>query len=188
MKQYPKFIEINGEKLTINTCFRNGLKCDEIAKKTDIGDTEKALAIVYTLLGEKGLRMAVNEPKVFDLCVKYLNCGKDPQESNSDEEEISMDLEQDETYIKASFMSDYGIDLNNSDMHWYQFIELMNGLTDKCILNRVRSIREEPLNDKKGDQYDRWVKAKEAVALKVQKTPEQIELDKKWENMLKRKE
>ena len=187
MKQYPKFIEIKGEKLAINTSFRNGLKCDEIAKCNTIGDTEKALAIVYTLLGEKGLRMALNEPNVFDLCVKYLNCGKEPQDLN-DDEEVSMDLEQDETYIKASFMSDYGIDLNDHDMHWYQFIELMNGLTDKCILNRVRSIREEPLNDKKGDQYDRWVKAKEAVALKVQKTSEQIELDKKWENMLKRKE
>ena len=185
MKQYPKFIEIKGEKLAINTSFRNGLKCDEIAKCNTIGDTEKALAIVYTLLGEKGLRMALNEPNVFDLCVKYLNCGKEPQDLN-DGEEVSMDLEQDETYIKASFMSDYGIDLNDHDMHWYQFIELMNGLTDKCILNRVRSIREEPLNDKKGDQYDRWVKAKEAVALKVQKTPEQIELDKKWENMLRR--
>lgn len=185
MKQYPKFIEIKGEKLAINTSFRNGLKCDEIAKCNTIGDTEKALAIVYTLLGEKGLRMALNEPNVFDLCVKYLNCGKEPQDLN-DDEEVSMDLEQDETYIKASFMSDYGIDLNDHDMHWYQFIELMNGLTDKCILNRVRSIREEPLNDKKGDQYDKWVKAKEAVALKVQKTPEQIELDKKWENMLRR--
>ena len=185
MKQYPKFIEIKGEKLAINTSFRNGLKCDEIAKCNTIGDTEKALAIVYTLLGEKGLRMALNEPNVFDLCVKYLNCGKEPQDLN-DDEEVSMDLEQDETYIKASFMSDYGIDLNDHDMHWYQFIELMNGLTDKCILNRVRSIREEPLNDKKGDQYDKWVKAKEAVALKVQKTPEQIELDKKWENMLRK--
>ena len=185
MKQYPKFIEIKGEKLAINTSFRNGLKCDEIAKCNTIGDTDKALAIVYTLLGEKGLRMALNEPNVFDLCVKYLNCGKEPQDLN-DDEEVSMDLEQDETYIKASFMSDYGIDLNDHDMHWYQFIELMNGLTDKCILNRVRSIREEPLNDKKGDQYDKWVKAKEAVALKVQKTPEQIELDKKWENMLRK--
>lgn len=58
-----------------------------------------------------------------------------------------MDFEQDESYIEASFMSDYQIDLSSMNMHWWRFCTLISGLTEKCILNQIRSIRNYDLND-----------------------------------------
>lgn len=75
------------------------------------------------------------------LALKYLNCGREPSESTIDPD---MDFEADEQYIKASFLSDYRIDLDAAEtegMHWWKFSTLLQGLTDKCVLNRVRDLR-----------------------------------------------
>ena len=43
-------------------------------------------------------------------------------------------------------MSDYNIDLANTEMHWYKFYNLINGLSNSemgncCVLNRIRNLR-----------------------------------------------
>ena len=45
-----------------------------------------------------------------------------------------------ETAIKS--LLDYKIDLDEVDLHFWQFYDLMQGLTESSVLNRVRSIRE----------------------------------------------
>ena len=52
-----------------------------------------------------------------------------------------MDLIQDRKYINSSFMSDYHLDLSNAKLHFWHFIELIEGLTEGTILSRVREIR-----------------------------------------------
>lgn len=187
MNKYPEYLQVGDKKYKIDTDFRIALKCNEISQDSNIGDNERLLAIIYLLLGDEGLADSKNHNKLYDLIIKYLNCNKEIEQSVK---EPSMDFIQDESYIKASFMSDYGIDLNKVDMHWWQFIDLLGGLTEDCILNRVRMIREEPLSNKKGKELNKWMELKRSVALKkkVIKTEEQKEMDKRWEEMLKRKE
>ena len=77
-----------------------------------------------------------------------------------------MDFIQDEKYIKASFMSDYNIDLSKISLHWWDFFNLLNGLTEKCILNRVRFIRNYDISQIKDSKEKRkWQEKKELVAL-----------------------
>ena len=126
-----------------------------------------------------------NQEKILKLLVKYLKCGKEyEQEENK---QPSMSFTQDEGYIKASFMSDYHIDLDKDTLHWWEFYDDLVGLTDNCILNRVRRVREEPLKGKKGEELHRWQEAKKAVALKVEKTKREKELDEYWEHLLNQK-
>ena len=119
------------------------------------------------------------------MCIKYLHCGKEFEELNNDEEP-SMDFEQDQGYIKASFMSDYRIDLDEVQIHWWCFCDLMRGLTENSVLNRVRYVREEPLTGKKGKDLENWVKRKKSVELKRKKTSYELEMDKKWEEQMKK--
>ena len=53
---------------------------------------------------------------------------------------------------KTSFRSDYGIKLDEEDLHWWEFMELMNGLSNSemgncCVLNRVRNLRNFNINE-----------------------------------------
>ena len=186
MTSYPEFIELkNGKKYKINTSYRVALKCDDIYKDDTIGDYEKNLAIIYILLGEKAINDRKNFPEIIELISKYLSCGKEVTRDNY--KIPSMDFVQDEGYIKASFMSDYGIDLNKDDMHWWKFFDLLQGLTESSVLNRVRSIREEPLSGKKGKELSKWIEVKKQVELKMKKTEEEKELDKFWEEEFKTK-
>lgn len=186
MNRYPEYIEVNLKKYKINTDFRIALRCDEVIRDSSIGEYEKYLAVIYMLLGEDALNDYDNHNYMFELLVKYLRCGKEINHDTQDKEP-SMDFKQDIGYIKASFMSDYNIDLDKKEMHWWQFYDLLQGLTENCILNRVRTIREEPLNDKKGKTRQKWIDAKKQVELKREKTKEEKELDKYWENQLRKR-
>lgn len=186
MNRYPEYIEVNLKKYKINTDFRIALRCDEVIRDSSIGEYEKYLAVIYMLLGEDALNDYDNHNYMFELLVKYLRCGKEINQDTQDKEP-SMDFKQDIGYIKASFMSDYNIDLDKKEMHWWQFYDLLQGLTENCILNRVRTIREEPLNDKKGKTRQKWIDAKKQVELKREKTKEEKELDKYWESQLRKR-
>lgn len=164
---YPTYVMINGERYDINTDFRVAIECNSIAQDESIGDMERTLAIIYKLFGEKGLK----SDKILELsdkCLKYLSCGQEIEPNN---EEPDMDYEEDMDYIEASFMSDYGIDLENTKMHWWKFNKYMNGLSNSemgncCILNRVRNIRNYDLKDiKDSKERAKMQKAKEMVAL-----------------------
>ena len=73
-------------------------------------------------------------------------------------------------------------------MHWWEFYNLLCGLSDKCILNRIRFIRNFDVNEIKDiKEKEKWIKQKEEVALKHKriKSSEEERLDKLFEEQMK---
>lgn len=166
---YPEYVKVDDKKYKINTDFRVAIECNEIAMDETISDFERALAIIYKLFGDEGINDTDNYEKLLELAQKYLSCGKEVVDNN---EEPDMDFIQDMDYIETSFMSDYSIDLANTEMHWWKFYNLMNGLSNSemgncCVLNRVRNLRTYDTKDIKDQkELEKIKKAKEQVALK----------------------
>ena len=167
---YPEYVRIGEKKYKINTDFRIAIECQEIATDENIGDLERALAIIYKLFGDEGMADSENYERLLDLGRRYLSCGKEIETSNN--EEPDMDFIQDMDYIEASFMSDYNIDLTQLEMHWWKFYKLMNGLSNSemgncCVLNRVRNLRTFDTKDiKDPKELAKINEAKKQVALK----------------------
>mgnify|MGYP003289443452 CR=1 FL=1 len=167
---YPEFVRIENKKYKINTDFRIAIECQDIATNVDIGDYERALAIIYKLYGDEGIESPNHYEKLLELGTKYLSCGKEVEAKNN--EEPDMDFIQDMDYIEASFMSDYNIDLSNVKMHWWKFYNLINGLSNSemgncCVLNRVRNLRTYDTKDIKDPKdLEKIKRAKQQVALK----------------------
>lgn len=165
---YPKYVKVKDKKYKINTSYKIALKCNEIAEDENINDIERALAIIYILFGEDALNDKENRNLLLEKAKKYLLCNQEP----SKDEDRDIDFKQDFPYIKASFMSDYHIDLSEKDMHYWEFNELLNGLSNSdmgncCILNRVRNIRNFNLSDIKDlKEREKMRKIKESVSLK----------------------
>ena len=167
---YPKFAEVNGNKYQINTDFRVALECDHIARDPNISDYERSLTIIYKLYGDDGLNNPDDYEGLLNKAVTYLKCGFDEMPEDNSEE--NMDFEQDMWRIEASFQSDYKIDLEKTKMHFWKFMRLMNGLTEDCILNRTRYVRDFDLRDiKDPKERKKWEKQKELVALKKKERP-----------------
>lgn len=174
-----KKIQIEDTIYIANTDFRTAIKCNEIAQDETIGDFERALGIICTMFGEDGLNNANHYEKLLKWALNYLSCGK---EINDTHEEPDMDYTEDMEYIEASFMSDYQIDLENTEMEWHKFNKLINGLSNSefgncCVLNRVRNLRNFDTKDiKDPKELDKILKAKEQVALKKTKKQNEVKL------------
>lgn len=178
-----KKVKIGDTIYTANTDFRIAIKCNNIAQDTSIGDYERVLGIICTMFGGEALNYPSHYQTLLNWALNYLSCGKEVVQSN---EQPDMDYEEDMEYIEASFMSDYQIDLENTEMDWQKFNKLLNGLSNSdmgncCILNRIRNLRNydvKEISDKK--ERDRMIKAQQDVALKKYKkennlSKEQIE-------------
>lgn len=182
MNNYPEYAQVKNKKYKINTDYKIAIKCNEIAE-SDIPDEERGLAILYLLFGDEGLNDSENWNELLSIAIKFLSCGKEVKKSN---EEADISFKQDWGYIQASFFSDYNIDLTKQNMHWWMFYDLMCGLTEKCILNRVRFVREFDISQiKDSKEKEKWIKQKEQVAIKRDKTSEEKRLDKLFEKQMK---
>ena len=180
---YPKYVKIGEKKYKINTDFRVAIGCQEIALDDSIGDFERALAIIYKLFGDEGLNDSDNYDKLLELAQKFLSCGKEVDVKSN--ENPDMDFIQDMDYIEASFMSDYNIDLANTEMHWWKFYNLINGLSNSemgncCVLNRIRNLRTFDTKDIK-DQKElaKINEAKKQVALKKRTVKKNLTVEQK---------
>lgn len=188
MTNYPKFAQVKDKKYKINTDYKIALKCEKVAR-SNVSEQERALAIIYLLFGNKGLEDAENWNDLLQIALKYLNCGKEKDENNKEKDEVDMDFEQDWEYIRTSFFYDYRIRLKkNTYMHWWEFYSLLCGLSDKCVLNRVRFVRDFDISQiKDTKEREKWIKQKEMLALKnkKEKTVEEKRLDELFEQQLR---
>lgn len=180
-----KKIQIEDTIYTANIDFRTAIRCNEIAQDKTIGDYERVLGIICTMFGEKGLDVPEHYEKLLKWALKYLSCGKEIEDNN---EEPDMDYTEDMEYIEASFMSDYQIDLENTEMDWHKFNKLINGLSNSelgncCVLNRVRNLRNfDPSEIQDAKERDKIIKAKKQVELK--KFKKDISLSKEQEESM----
>lgn len=158
---YPEYAEVKGIKYKINTDYRVALRCFEVIDDASICDEERALAVIYLLFG---VVPTENAEDFLRIAGDYLRCGETAAHQESTNRD--MDFKADEKYIAASFMSDYQIDLSRVEMHFWQYIHLIQGFTERSIMSRVREIRNYDLEELKDPKSRaKMVKAKEAVAL-----------------------
>lgn len=178
---YPTKMEANGHIYKINTDYRVALACFKALYDTEINDIERFYAIETLLLGPD-----VDEADdviLKDKIEKYLSCER--EENIESDEERDYDYVQDEDLTKVSIRQCY----NNFDvgkleyLHWYEYNELIEGLTDECAINRVREIRTtdvSKIDDQR--QKEKILKAQERYAIKEhhKKTKEEEEIDEFW--------
>ena len=140
---FPEYMEIDGKQYKINTDYRYALACFKAIEDSSINDIERAYALVEILLGQpvSNMQEALEKIKI------YLMCGEDKKKQGKQKRD--MDFEYDEKLIYASFMSDYNIDLNVENLHWWKYCALISGLTESSVLNRVRDLRNTDLTEYK---------------------------------------
>lgn len=194
--RYPQAIEVDGRMFPINTSYQTAIRCYEIVQDEAVTDAERGAIVMLLLLGDIPQDLSVDGMKrLQELLVKYLQCGKEPEQIREMDEilterEPDMDYTYDMGLIIASFISDYKIDLSepeNETMHWWKFIDLLNGLSPKSALNRVREIRNKDLGDYKDNPkaMEELIQAKRLVALPEKITESEQEALDEFDRLLR---
>lgn len=168
-----KKIQVEDTIYEANTDFRIAIECNRIATDETIGDFERALGVIYTIFGDKGLDNPSHYEKLLKWAKKWLSCGKEIIDTHEDPD---MDYIEDKALIRSSFIYDYKY--NPYDMEylsWEDFYNDLNNLSNSefgscCVLNRVRNLRNFDVSQiKDNKERQRVAKAKEYYALKKYK-------------------
>lgn len=166
----PTKIKVKDKIYKINSDFRVVLECNEISQDENIGDYERALAIIYKLFGEEALNDTQNYEELLEKAQKFISCGNETEESN---EQPDMDFRQDEGLIKSSFKYDYNYDPYALEyLHWWDFYNDLCNLSYSefgscCILNKVRNLRNYDVSEiKDSKKRQEVVDMKEKFSLK----------------------
>lgn len=184
----PEYVKVDETLYKINTDFRVAIECDAIARNKNIGDYERALAIIYKLFGEEGLNCK-NQNKLFELGLKYISLG-DAEKSlkTHSDNKFMLDFNKCKRLITSSFKFDYNYDpYELKFLHWYDFYNDLENLSTSefgtcCALNRIASIINKDvkeIKDKKQKEkiinLQKELKEKYCVIEEVELTKEQEE-------------
>lgn len=140
---FPKSVWVNGVDCPVSSDFRTILKCYEIQSgKTELSQEE--LLQILLLFYQK--QKIFSEEHV-DQMFWFFSCGREPSKRKFPSKIAGLndkqpfDFEEDADLIYAGFMQQYGIDLQESDMHWWKFMILLENLGRETRLNKVMEYR-----------------------------------------------
>lgn len=134
-KALPESITVNGRAYFFRTGFKTILKIFAILNDPDVIESHKAERLVRLFYVDEYPQNHWEE--VFGW---FIRCGDQPKETTRTERTFDYDFDAQEIY--ASFLQLYGIDLIETDMHWWQFSALLNGCCYcKCALSEKIRIR-----------------------------------------------
>lgn len=109
----------------------------------------------------------------FDIALKglkwYLSCGEIKEEQEGSQEEQYFSFEEDHERLFSAFMVKYGINLNKtSELHFFEFIALMNDLSKTAFRNVVdlRMIKPKDMKNYSREQKQEILKQKRKFAIK----------------------
>lgn len=174
----------------INTDFRVGLKLLSLLENRESADEMDNLDDIIDLLWGNGVPTTVSEDGLvvvdYDLIwetITWFRLGGNPvfeirkakrhQTEKKELTETAYDFEEDSGLILASFIQQYGIDLAETDMHWFKFLALFRALQDTAF-TRLQEIRTLDTSDMHGKQLAQATKAKyEAGVTNVTKEREE---------------
>ena len=147
----------------VNTWFQIGIQVALLQEDTELSDQEKMLAMLELLFGNDDgtLREYPTEPEELEECIKWFLYGwQHERTSNKDEsKERLLDFDVDQWRIYADFRQIYGINLNEADLHYWEFMGLLwNMPYELSSFLHVIEIRK--MKPQKGDSQEK----KKAIA------------------------
>lgn len=177
----PEHIMIDDIPCPVNTDFRVWIKFALMFEDTK-QDRYQFITKVLNLCLKKGSGQKLPAlDKLLDAVYEFyaMKQPKPTQGRKQDENKKAVfSFEYDAEYIYTAFYSQYGIDLNTANMHWWKFKTLFQGLTGEhqyCKIIEYRTIKLSEIKDKK--QREQISKMKRLYALPDNRTEEQKERD-----------
>jgi hypothetical protein len=157
-ERLPDSITVDGKRYKCNFDFRNVLKMIEIMQREDIyPDARDYLCARCVCNAPKNASRVYNE-----LCSVLF-----PKAPETGGKRLTS-YEQDAGLIRSAFRQVYGIDLFRDELHWFEFVELLQNLPEGNRYEEILGIRARPIPaPTKYNQKEReWLmQAKQSVAL-----------------------
>lgn len=165
-EELPSAIKINNIDYLINTDFRIWLKFNKIVKCDK--KYEEKLADLLQFFEELDLPTSFELfDEIIDNLIKFYAGGEKKGNKNVDIDDTkeNFDFELDASYIYASFLSEYNINLTVAKLHWWEFKALFQSLSSECIFSKIMQYRTINIKDVPKEQKEFYRKMKRIYSL-----------------------
>lgn len=166
---FPNALDIGGEMFKINSDLKTWLKVTQtIEEETD--NITKVINIINLVFPPQTLPKKLDE--TLNAIIKFY-CGNNSEvnrakgKENANKKRI-VSFWTDSDYIYCAFLSQYGIDLLQSDMHWWKFLALFSGLSGEHRILKIMEWRGADLSKIK----DKAVRSQIRTMQRLYKLPE----------------
>lgn len=133
-KALPSTITVDGSAFEINSSYRAILKIFRMLDDPEILDGHKSALLCKWFFPQE-------VPDSWEAAFKRFVNGGPERDAGTGKKDIDYEFDAPEIY--ASFMQLYGIDLYETDMHWWQFRALLTGcIMCRCALSEKLRLRE----------------------------------------------
>jgi len=174
----PEFVEIENQRYPINSSFRAAILFEQLMQDDALSDLEKIREALLLFYGETSGPIVEKTERI----IWFYSCGKDGADHSKTEEKRQgktsrhiYSFEHDAEYIYAAFLSQYGIDLQETvDLHWWKFMALFKSLSADNEICRIMQIRAMELDSSmSAKQKERYLKLKRLYALPDMRTEQE---------------
>lgn len=162
----PETVEVDGSAFAINASYRNILRILAMLQDDEVVESHKPAMLCKWFYDVTPF----NVDAAITAFMDFLHRGDLPKDTDSSRPQ-TFDYEQDAPDIYASFMSLYGIDLLETDMHWWRFSALLDGAfrTD-CALSEKVKLRT--VDASKCEHPDDVRRAQDAIRIETKESRE----------------
>ena len=160
----PAGLEVGGRFCAMNTSFRVWLRAERVMADTELPQTEQ-IALLISLCYREPEKCCTAAH--LDALLRFYRGGReaDPDDSARTTAPV-YDFEQDADYIYAAFLQVYGVDLFETDLHWWAFRAMFAALPEGCAMSRIMSWRAADTRDMPRGQRKFYRRMQSLYALK----------------------
>lgn len=141
---FPETVSVDGVEYPVNSDFRTVLRCFEIQGKKEVLSPDELAKMLRMFYRSKQLTVTekhINQMFWFFSCGRGKEKKRFPREIAGINNKQPFDFEEDAELIYAGFMQQYGIDLQEANMHWWKFMILLENLGAGTRLQKVMEYR-----------------------------------------------
>ena len=153
----PDVIEINNKSYEVNYDFRTLILINLLLCDMNVDEDFKinqSLILFYPII-PVDIDMAISKMAWFNRCGNEIEYKK-IKSTKAPIGKRTLDYEKDADLIYSAFMSQYKLDLQDIDLHWWKFQSLLNGLNEDnrlCEIMKYRSMDLSKIQDKEQKKF-----------------------------------
>ena len=135
----PEKLRVGDREIRINTDFRVWIAVERLLFDPCMTDAEKLSGMMVLALPEMpDTDLGALAAAMLDFCFGDTTERKAGREVRK---KPVFDYEADAEYIFAAFLSEFGIDLTQTELHWHKFRALLKSVGDGCRLSKIIGYR-----------------------------------------------
>ena len=178
----------NYNGIELITDYRSWIQFELLLLDKNIPETEKGIKTIELTIADLEEEIQVEELEgLIDYLLWFYGCGKkeeleEPEENEGDDFKKPMEriysFEHDAEYIYSAFLECYGIDLVDTNMHWWKFKALLKSLNENCMFSKILGYRSIKISSKMTKEEQRYyTEMKKIYGLPDKRSEEEKESD-----------